>query len=69
MGCSAFAPIRPSEARKFFAAPGTVLPISSATVPAALVAAFEKVSKSTFPSEAILNTSPAVTPIWSARAW
>lgn len=46
----------------FFHAPGTVLPISSATVPAAAVAAFENVAKSILPSEAILKTSPAVTP-------
>lgn len=44
------APIRPSEAKKFASEPETVLPISSATVPAAVAAAFSKSAKLILPS-------------------
>ena len=64
-----FAPKRPSAACALANAPGSVLPISNATLPAAEVIAFSNCSKLILPSEAILKTSSAVTPSCLPSAW
>ena len=65
---SRFAPIRPMLALRLANAPGTVVPISVATVPAADAAASLKVWKSILPFDAISRTSSVVTPSLSASA-
>ena len=62
------APIRPREALRLAKAPGTVEPISWATVPEAEAAAAWKSAKLIFPSDASFLTSAAGTPICSASA-